>query len=132
MRLHASYLSADVFFQIIEGIEMGGFAGDGACLLRQPRPQFVFLHLQQAAVSVVDDDEFLCVEQMVRDDQGPQRVLGRDPPGVADHVGVAGMQSQSVLEQDAGIHAGQDGYVTLGADGEISQREIAGEGFIGS
>jgi hypothetical protein len=40
------------------------------------------------------------------------------------------MQSQAMLEQDAGIHAGQHGDVALGADGEISKLEIVREGFV--
>jgi hypothetical protein len=36
-----------------------------------------------------------------------------------------------VLEQDAGIHAGQHGDVPLGADSQISQLEVAREGFVG-
>ena len=44
-------------------------------------------------------------------------VGGGDASGVADHVRVAGMQAEAVLEQDAGIHAGQDRDVALGTDG---------------
>jgi hypothetical protein len=40
------------------------------------------------------------------------------------------MQPQAVLEQNAGVHAGQHGDTALGADGEISQGEIAGEDFV--
>jgi hypothetical protein len=40
------------------------------------------------------------------------------------------MQAQAVLEQDAGIHAGQHGDVALRADRQISQREIARERFV--
>ncbi len=36
-----------------------------------------------------------------------------------------------MLEKDAGIHAGEYGDVPLGADGEISQLEIARERFVG-
>jgi hypothetical protein len=46
-------------------------------------------------------------------------------------VGVTGMQAETVLEEDTGIHAGEDRDVAFGADGEISQREVGREGFVG-
>src|ERR1039458_5290957 len=79
--------------------------GTGLRFLGEPRFQFVFAHLQQAAVGVVDDDELLRVEQVMRDNQRPQGIFGGDAAGVADHVRVSGMQTQAVLKQDAGIHA---------------------------
>ena len=36
-----------------------------------------------------------------------------------------------MLEQDAGVHARQHGYVPARADGEISQLKIAREIFVG-
>ena len=74
---------------------------------------------------MVDDDEFLGVEQVMGDDEGADGIVGGDASGVADHVCVAGMQAEAVLEQDAGIHAGEDRDVALGADREIAQVEIA-------
>jgi hypothetical protein len=41
------------------------------------------------------------------------------------------MEAQAVLEEDAGIHAGEDGDVAFGADGELAQFEIGREGFVG-
>jgi hypothetical protein len=41
------------------------------------------------------------------------------------------MQAQAMLEEDAGIHAGQHGDVAAGTDSEISESEIAGEGLVG-
>ena len=131
VRLHTLHLQADVCFQVVEGVEMRGFVCGGSHLLGQASFEFVFAHLQQAAVGVVDDDELLRVEQVMRDDQRAQGVVGGDAAGIADHVRVPGMQSQAMLEQDTGIHAGQHGDVPLGADGEISQSEIAREIFVG-
>jgi len=131
VRLHALHLLTDVCFQIIESMEVRRFVRRCPHLFRKPRFQFVLAHLQKSAVGVVDDDELLRVEQVMGDDQGAQGVVGSDAAGVADHVRVAGMQAQAVLEQDAGVHAGEDGDVTPGADGEISEVEIAGKGFVG-
>ena len=110
---------------------MCGLVRGGSHLHGETRLQFVFAQVQQAAVGVVDDDELLRVEQVVRHDQGAKSIVRGDAPGVADHVGVTGMQPEAVLEKNARVHAGQDGNVPLGADGEISQSEIAGEGFVG-
>ena len=41
------------------------------------------------------------------DDQRADCVFRGDAAGIADHVGVSGTQAQAVLEQDAGIHAGE-------------------------
>jgi len=40
---------------------------------------------------VVDDDELLGVQEMMRNDQGAKRIFGGDAAGIADHVGVAGV-----------------------------------------
>jgi thiol-disulfide isomerase/thioredoxin len=129
--IHALHLLADVRFQIVEGMEVRGFGRGRSHLFGQPRLQFVFAHFQQAAVGVVDDDEFLRVEQVMGDDQRAQGVVGGDAAGVADHVRVAGMQAQAVLEQDAGIHAGEDGHVALGRTCQISQVKLRAKVFVG-
>ena len=131
MRFHALHLKADVRFEIIERMEMRRLTRDNSHLLREFCPQFVLLHFQQAAVGVVDDDELLRVEQMMRNDQRAQGIFGGDASGITDHVRVSGMQAQAVLEQDAGIHAGENRDVAAGADREISQGEVAGESFVG-
>jgi hypothetical protein len=41
------------------------------------------------------------------------------------------MEPQAVLKQDAGVNAGQHGYMPLRADGEISQLEVARKAFVG-
>ena len=98
MRLHTFHLQADVGFEVIEAMEELRFVGGSSHLFRQARLQFVFAHFQQAAVGVVDDDELLGVEQVMRDDQRAQSVVGSDAAGVANHVRVAGMQAQAMLE----------------------------------
>ena len=80
---------------------------------------------------MVDDDELLGVEEMMRNDERANRVGGGDATGVANHVGVARMQAQAVLEENAGVHTGEDRNVTFGADGEFAQTEIAREILVG-
>ena len=115
VRFDALHLFAHVSFEVVEGMEVGRLFGIGSHLFDQAGFEFVFTHFQQAAVGVVDDDELLRVEQMMGDDERAQSVFSRDASGVADHVRIAGMEAEAVLEEDAGIHAGQYGHVPLGA-----------------
>lgn len=131
MRFHATHLLADIFFEVVEGVEVSGFGCGGSHFFGQAGFQFVFTHFQQAAVGVVDDDEFLGVEQMMGDDERANGVPGGDATGVADHVRVARAESEAMLEENSGVHAGEHRHVAFGADGEIAQGEIGGEGFVG-
>jgi hypothetical protein len=120
MRFHALNLPTDVFFEVIESIEMGRLAGNRSRLLGQLRTEFVLFHLQQAAVGVVDDNELLRVEQMVRNNQRADGIVCSYAAGIADHVGIAGAQAETMLEQDAGIHAGKHGGVAPRTDREVA------------
>jgi len=131
MRFHSPHLLPDIFFQVVEGVEMDRRTGWCSHLLGEFFLEFIFAHFQQPTVSVVDDDELLRVEQVVRDDERAKSIVSGNPSGVADHVGIAGMQAQAMLEKNAGIHAGQHGDMAFGADGQVSQGEIAGESFVG-
>jgi hypothetical protein len=68
VRLHPAYLLSDVLFQIIKGMEVRRSAERRSHLLRQLPFKFIFTNLQQSTVRVVDDDEFLGVEQVMRND----------------------------------------------------------------
>jgi hypothetical protein len=65
------------------------------------------------------------------DDEGTQSIFGGDAAGIANHVRVAGLEAEAVLEQDAGVHAGKKGHVPPRTDRKLSQREIAGKFFVG-
>ena len=131
VQFHAPYLLAHIGFKVVESMEVSRLTGDHAHLLGQPASEFVFPYLQQAAIRVVDDDELLRVEQVMRDDQGTQGVVGGNAARVADHVGIAGTQAEAMLKQDARVHAGQNGHMALGAHRKLTQLEIAGEIFVG-
>jgi len=117
MRLHFAHLLAHILFQVIEGIEVGGLAGNRPHLVRELRTQLVFIYLQQTAIGVIDDDELLRVEQVMRHDQRADGIVGSDAAGVADHVRVSGTESEAVFEEDAGVHAGEHGGVASRAHG---------------
>ncbi len=131
MRSNSMHLLAHIRLQVIEAVKMGRLAGNGSHLLCQTLAKFVLLHFQQAAICVVDDNEFLRVEQVVGDDQRPQRIFGGDATSVADHVGVARFQTETILKRDTAIHAGQDGNLPLWAVGKLAEVEVARENFVG-
>jgi len=131
VRLHLPHLFADICFQIIERVEVGGFARDGAHFVGEFRAELVFVDLQQSAICVVDDDEFLRVKQVMGNNQRADRVVGRDASGVADHVSVAGTKAEAMLEQDAGIHACKYGGVTARPNLQVAQVEAARENLVG-
>jgi len=131
MGLHFAHLLAHILFQIIERVEVSRFTGNCTHLVRKLRTQLVFIYLQQAAVRVIDDDELLRVEQVMRDDQGADGVVGGDASGVTDHVRVSGTEPEAVLEQDAGVHTGEHRGVAAWAHLQIAQVETAREDFVG-
>ncbi len=65
---------------------------------------------QHAAPCVVDQDELVGVEQVVRDDQAADRVVADHAAGVADDVRISGLQAEQALDVQARVHAGHDGH----------------------
>src|SRR5260370_37874648 len=121
MRLHPIHLLRVVLFQFTESVKTRRRTSSRTHLRGQLLLEFVFPHFQQAAIRVVDDDEFLRVEQVMRNNQRAQSVVGRNPARIADHVRVSWMQSQAALKKDSGIHTSQYGYPPYVPDGQISQ-----------
>jgi hypothetical protein len=66
---------------------------------------------------VLYDDELPRVEQVVGDQQTADGVLGGQPAGIADDVGLAGLQTQQVLDGETGIHATEDRDLLRRLDG---------------
>src|ERR1019366_7207279 len=118
------HLLPDILLKIVKRVKMSGCTGGCPHLLRQLLLEYVFPHSQQPAVGVVDDDELLRVEQVMRNDQRAQCVLRGNAAGIADHVGVSGMQSEAAFKQDSGIHACQDRQAAPGTDGKVSEVEV--------
>ena len=69
MRPHPPDLLPDVLLQIVKSMKVRRRAGRRSHLLGQPLLELIFAHFQQTAVGVVDDDEFLRVQQVMRNDQ---------------------------------------------------------------
>jgi hypothetical protein len=122
-------LVADIFVYVLEGVEEGGSDGGGSGAILDSGAQILLGGVHQSTISVIDDHEFLGAQQIVRDDQGAQGIVGDDAAGVADDVGVSGLQAQSA-DGKAGIHTGQHGELALGARGQPAQLVRAGVDFV--
>lgn len=131
VRFHALHLLAHIFSQIVEAIEIRRLTGIGAHFSSKVCSQLVFFYLQQAAVGVIDDDEFLSVEKMMRNDQRAQSVVRGNAAGIADHVRIARLQSEAALEKNAGIHAGEHSYAAARLDRKVPKVEVLYEFLIG-
>lgn len=59
---------------------------------------------QHATVCVLDNDDLPCSEQVLRDDDAADRVLGA-APGVADNVGLADLDAELCGGVDTCVHA---------------------------
>ncbi len=105
-------LVADIFFDVLEGVEEGGSHSGGPGAMLDSGAQVLLAGVHQSAIGVIDNHDFLSAEQVVRYDQRAQAVLGNDATGITDDVRVSRFQSQSANGQ-AGIHAGQDREVAL-------------------
>ena len=86
------------------------------------------LESRHAAIGVIDDDELLRAQQVVRNNERPQ---GIDPTRVADNVGLASLQPTKLFDRKARIHTGQDRELARRRHREMAEFEIAGVGFIG-
>ena len=65
---------------------------------------------QHAAARVMNQHDFIGVQQVMRDDQAANGIFGNHAPGIADDVRFACLQTQQILDIEAGIHTRHDGY----------------------
>jgi len=98
-------LVADIFIDVLEGVEEGGSNGGSSGAILDLVAQIVLGGVHQSAIGVIDDHEFFSAEEMMRNDERAQRVVGDDAAGIADDVGVSFLQSQGA-SRETGIHAG--------------------------
>ena len=63
--------------------------------------------------------------------QRPQHVVGHPGAGVAQDLGVAGLQPEHPQRVDPGVHAGQHGQPAGGGASQRGQREAVGEPLVG-
>src|SRR3954447_11680084 len=65
-----------------------------AGVVLEPGENLVLTRVLEPTVGVADDDDLLGAEQMLRDRQRADRVVGGDPPGVSEDVGVPLVQTE--------------------------------------
>ena len=53
----------------------------------------------------MDQNELFGVEQVVRNDEAADRIVGHHASGVADDVRIAGLQAKQVLDVESRVHA---------------------------
>ncbi len=131
MRFHAPDLLTEVFFEIIEGMKVGGCTERGSHFLGELFLEFVLAHFEQAAIGVIDDDELLGIEEVMGNYQRAQRVFGGDTAGIADHVRVSGTQTKTALEENSGVHTGQHGDAAARLNREVSEVEVFNKFLVG-
>jgi hypothetical protein len=69
---------------------------------------------QHPAVGLADHEDLLGSEQVVRDHERPQRVVGDDARGVADDVRVALLEPEELGGVEARVHARDDCELAAG------------------
>ena len=131
MMLDAGDLAADVALEILERMEVIGRDGRETGFFFQFVEELVVGESDHAAIGVIDDDELLGAEQVMRDDQRAERVFGGDASGVADDVGVAGFEAEELFDGEARVHAGEDGEFAGRGHGEAAEIEFGCVFFIG-
>ena len=106
--LDAGDLTADILLGVLEGMEVRWRYRGNACFLLEFVEELIVGEGQHAAIRMINDDEFLSAEQVMRNDQRAQRVFGGNATGVANDVGVASFEAEKLLDAEARVHAGED------------------------
>ena len=123
-------LVTHIFIDVLEGVEEGGRDGGGSRAILDSGAQVLFAGVHQAAVGVIDDHDFFRAKEMMGNDEGAKRVFRDDAAGVADDVGVAGLEAESANGK-ARVHTGEYGEFALGARSEFAQLVGARINFVG-
>src|SRR5882762_4591484 len=113
-------LVADIFFDVLEGVEEGGSNSGRSRAILDSGAQILFGGVHQSAIGVIDDHDFLGAKEIVRYDQGAQGIFRHNTAGVADDVSVSRFQTQGANRKPR-IHTGQDGELALGTGGQFAQ-----------
>ena len=79
-------LFAHIVFDVLEGVEEGGRNNSSSGAILDSRAQILFAGVHQTAIRMIDDHNFLGAQQIVRYDQGAQRVVGDDTSGIAEDM----------------------------------------------
>ena len=86
---------------------------------------------QHPAVGVPDHDGLFGPEQVVRDDEGADRLVVHDPARVADHVRVALVEAEEACRIEARVHARDDGELPARRHRQVAVGESGGVALVG-
>src|SRR2546425_2398401 len=89
------------------GRELRGFEATG-----KETPHHLVSEEQHAAVGVMNDKELIRAEQLVRDDQGAERVIAGASSGIANDVGISLRESGVLGRIQTGVHTRENRKVT--------------------
>ena len=89
MPFHLLDLVADISFQVSESMEVSWSIGCRPSLLLQLGAQVLIFESQHPAVGMIDDDELLCAQQVMGNNQRTQSITGDKTTGIADDMGIA-------------------------------------------
>ena len=124
-------LVADIFVDVLKGEEEGGGDGGGAGAVLNASAEVLLAGVHEAAVGVVDDHKLFGAEEVMRDEEGAERIVGDDAAGIANDVGVSGFEAEGA-DGEARVHTSEDGEFALGARGEAAEFVGAGIDFVGN
>ena len=105
------------------GAQLGGLEG-----VREQSADDLVGEELHAAVGVVDDEPLLRAQQLVRDHEGPDGVVGRASPGVTDDVRIAFAEPGVLGGVQPGVHAGEDGEAARGRNELARMRNAQSRG----
>ena len=135
MRSQLLQLVADIFINVLEGVEERGNYGGGSGAILDSGAQILFAGMHQSTIGVIDDHDFLGAQQVVRYDQGAQSIVRNDAACITDDVRVSRFQTQRA-NRKPGIHARQNRKLALRTRRQSAQFMrariyfVCGDGFI--
>ena len=78
---------------------------------------------EHAATRVMNKDDLVGVQQVVRDDETPDHIVGHDAPRVAQDVRVALLEPERGEHVETGVHARDDRQPAPGAHVQVQLRQ---------
>ena len=99
-------LGPDEIVEILERTEIDVQRLPG--LLLEAIPKLRLVRPEQPAAGVTDDEDLVRSEELLADDERPDRIVARLPTGVSNDVGVPGPEPESLLDVQPSVHARQD------------------------
>lgn len=98
--------------------------------MRELGVELCLLHLLQAAVGVVDENNFLGVQQSLGENEGAHHVVGYHTACVSDDVRITVRQTEHLEDVHTAVHARNHGELTAWREGEAVVCELRDEDLV--